>query len=68
MKRALIDRSNEITDLPSNYTKSLPLILQSNTVFKDSKLAKNPKADLLDNDNDEDNLKASSNCKLLFLN
>ena len=66
MKRALIERSNAIKDLPLNYTKSLPVLLQSNTVFKDSKLAKSHKEDLIDNDNDEDNLKASSNCKLIF--
>lgn len=61
MSRALISRSNDI----SNDIKfDSPLILQSSLLFKDSKLAKYPNEKSFDNNlNDEDDLKASFNCK-----
>lgn len=67
MKRALIDRAENVTNLPNNYTKTFPNLLQSNLIFKDSKLAKtNSYEEFSDNENDSENLKASSNCKLLL--
>lgn len=62
MNRALIDRSNSISNLPEGYSLTRPEILQSKLQFRDSKLAKNP--DSIDN-NDllDDGLIACPNCK-----
>jgi len=63
MKRSLIDRSKNVTNLPENYSKNFPALLQSNLLFKDSKLAKTSSSEeFTDNVNDNENLKASSNC------
>lgn len=64
MKRALIDRSEQIKDLPDEYTKTQPHLLQSTMLFNDSKLAKTGSLqEFTDNETDNEHLKASSNCK-----
>ncbi len=66
MKRALISRSNQIlTEVKFNP----PFIVQSSLLFKDSKLAKYPNKEPFNNNinDDEDDLKASFNCKFFIL-
>ena len=68
MQRALIDRSEEIANLPVNYSKASPFLPQSSLIFKDSKLAKTSASDkFIDNEHDDEHLKASSNCKVYLL-
>ncbi len=65
MKRGLIDRSEDVKNL-QQYTRTFPRLLQSNLLFKDSKLAKTSSSEeFVDNENDSDNLKASSNCNYI---
>jgi hypothetical protein len=59
MQRALVERSLNISNLPNSYTLAKPVIIQSNLLFNDSKLAKISNASVSENA-----LKASSNCKL----
>ncbi len=67
MKRGLIDRSEDVKNLPEHYTRNVSVrLLQSNLLFKDSKLAKTSSSEeFVDNENDSDNLKASSNCNYI---
>jgi len=58
MKRAFIDRSMSITELPTNYLINQPYLIQSNVPFKDSKLVKSPE--------DTDDLKACHNCNFFI--
>ena len=66
MKRALIERSQNITNLPAGYMLTKPDILQSSISFEDSKFSKNPH---LKSEDDSNDLNASHTCLLfLFLN
>ena len=66
MKRGLIDRSEGVKNLPEHHKRTFPRLLQSNLLFKDSKLAKTSSSEeFVDNENDSDNLKASSNCNYI---
>jgi len=66
MKRGLIDRSEDVKNLPEHFKRIKLQLLQSNLLFKDSKLAKTSSSEeFVDNENDSDNLKASSNCNYI---
>ena len=67
MKRALVDRSNSIENLPLDYFKTTPNIIQSSLIFRDSKLAKNPNSlNNFDTVNESDNLLSCPNCKYIL--
>ena len=58
INRALIERSNNIQELPEGFRCHKPFIIQSNLPFKDSKLEKNK--------NKQQALNACPTCKLNF--
>ena len=59
-------RSNSLKDLAVNYTLSQPQITQADDIFEHSKYFGNPH--LLENneDNEDDNVKASHTCNSSF--
>ncbi len=66
MRRALLDRSDGIVDLPGNYQRITPRFLQSTLCFTDSKLAKRPDINETLDEADTDDLRASALCKTHF--
>jgi hypothetical protein len=66
MKRSLIYRSEkiDIVKLPENFKLTSPHFLKSNLLFKFSKLAKNDEQIKKVEDNNDDDLNSTPNCKL----